>query len=454
MKSLLSRALSQFRRWNLLAILALLSKSWPGQVQFLVSNLASSSTFDSRVVRKELQLEMLSKEIKEAWLWGRWHSFTSKSAELLSEAYAMYDVDPDAHGPNVYSTEWASNIGHLGFLGAHQAAQKLGLVKSRKMSMSLTRGGQDQKARIMFGSRLGSLNFDRNFGDTLLYRNWVNYEQLGVVWHKNLGPVSTFQLVDEVFALSKPSISEPLFELPENYIEHSRQQLRTLGLSDSDWFVGLHVRNDSTINGRRNQSFENFLPLIMEVIRRGGKVLRIGDSGMEMAPEIEGFYDLAVGPLANPSLHLYALARGTCFVGTQSGPTSIPPLYGVPTLTTNVCSPGKNTPANSEHSIFVPKHVFSTSGERLSFSQILQSPEGYGELDLSQLKAVGLRLEENSSTEILEAGKEILDRIEKRKVGVTPTVPGIDKVRASHSDFTSSGKISQSFVETWPNWEH
>ena len=452
MKSIFLRALRQVRRWYVLVLLALLSKSWSPQVPHLASNLASSSIFDLRIVRKELQLELLSKEVNEAWLWGRWATFTSKAGELLAEAYAMHDLDSRTHTPSIYSTEWTTNIGHLGFLGAHQAAQKIGLVKPREMAMSLAGSQQDSNAGLMFGAQLASAKFNRNFSDTLLYRNWIHFEQLGVVMHQNLGPVSTFQLVDEVFASTRPSIREPLFELPESYIEHSKYQLRALGLSDSDWFVGLHVRNDDNQNGRRNQSFENYLPLIREIVRRGGKVLRIGDSRMKPAPDIEGLFDLAVGPIANPSLHLYALTRGSCFVGTQSGPTSIPPLYGVPTLTTNVCSPGKNTPANSKYSIFVPKHVFYQSGKRLSLSQILQSPEGYGELNLSQLRGIDMRIEENSSSEILEAGKEILDTIERGEVNAALAVSGIDRVRNSHSDFTSSGSISQSFLDTWPNW--
>src|SRR5262249_49025186 len=93
----------------------------------------------------------------------------------------------------------------------------------------------------------------------------------------------------------------PLLSLSEADREFGRRQLKAMGVPDAAWFVCLHVRtpgyhkewgNDQ--QAHRNADILTYLGAVQEVVRRGGWVLRLGDSTMPPLPSTPGLIDYAL----------------------------------------------------------------------------------------------------------------------------------------------------------------
>jgi putative glycosyltransferase (TIGR04372 family) len=140
------------------------------------------------------------------------------------------------------------------------------------------------------------------------------------------------------------------------------------------------------------------------------------------------------------------------FIGTTSGPSLVPPLYGVPTLTTNCTSIGRNTHSLAKGSLYLPKKIVNQRKDPLSLHQIIGTSLGFDELHLNELNKLGFELIPNSSDEILYSVKEMLTYIQQgehdyweegnRKVQeIRDTVP-----------FSSQGTFSQTFLAENCDW--
>jgi hypothetical protein len=121
-------------------------------------------------------------------------------------------------------------------------------------------------------------------------------------------------------------------------------------------------------------------------------------------------------------------------------------------LITNTTSIGRNVWTSSQHSIYIPKILSRTDGRRLSFKEVLQSPDAFGELDLSQLETKGLRLQPNTSADILSGVHEMFNRIDNHVPNAaTELNTAVNRVR-SQFPWTSKGFFSSNFLERNSDW--
>lgn len=134
---------------------------------------------------------------------------------------------------------------------------------------------------------------------------------------RNFGPVT---LIDSVFASCESRLS-------------------ALGVSSCDWFVCLHVRTSSFHADDatwRNSTFNNYRLLIEEVIRRGGKVVRLGDEGHGIVTcPMPGLIDYPNTQYKSEVMDLYLIKRCRFYVGTPSGILDTAYLFRTPTLSVN-----------------------------------------------------------------------------------------------------------------------
>lgn len=78
-----------------------------------------------------------------------------------------------------------------------------------------------------------------------------------------------------------------------------------------------------------------------EVVDRGGIAVRIGNpQQMPALPNMRGVLDYAHGREQSERLNTYLLGACRFFVGTASGPLTVPHSFGVPTLYTNAPAAG------------------------------------------------------------------------------------------------------------------
>ena len=254
-------------------------------------------------------------------------------------------------------------------------------------------------------------------------------------------------MIEKVFSSEERTPDNSFFKLSEEYSQKAILECEKLGLDSRQWFVGLHIRNEGSGEARRNQPIESYIKAILEVRERGGWVVRIGDTSMVPLPRMEHVIDLVVSDDARKDLHAYILAKCRFFIGTSSGPSSVPPLFGIPTLITNTTSPGRNVLTAAKNSIYIPKILTNLDYEMISLEQILKSKDAFGELEISNLRKSGMRLVPNSEDEIQLAVTEMFNRLEGRNIpGQTEFSTRISQIRAGTS-WTSQGEFATSFLE-------
>ena len=66
-------------------------------------------------------------------------------------------------------------------------------------------------------------------------------------------------------------------------------------MTDNDWFVAIHVREGSHRDQARlpNADIKSYLPMIKEIVSRGGHVVRMGSPLMTPLPKMNNVIDYA-----------------------------------------------------------------------------------------------------------------------------------------------------------------
>ena len=383
---------------------------------------------------------------------GNFQLATEIRKEVLSDLYSDRSLSESEHQPPGLEPDWGSAMGHVAWLLALISCDGPILPdRMAKVILPVEHPSRFSPWLNLVSERLTLLTSPIPRAFFAGAANYHLFQPLEML-RTDHGFESTYRVVDDLYTAKVPDLRNPLMCVPPEYLEQAQLELFELGLPKDSWFVGLHIRKDASAKDRRNQPEESFFESIREITSRGGWVVRIGDETM---PEIERnpmVIDLTRCPGARTDLHLYVQSKARFFLGTQSGPCLVPPVFGVPIIQTNCTSIGRSMLSSSLHSIHVPKHVENKDGRRLAFSEVLESPEGFGELSSAQLRDLsGLSLRPNTSEEILEAVREMFDRLE----GNFSDDGSIDKVVSEiqqASQFEVGGKIAHSFVQSNTDW--
>jgi putative glycosyltransferase (TIGR04372 family) len=384
------------------------------------------------------------------WAQGLYSKSVTLRKEILNELYERNGVGHVGYCPPGLSTGFIGPIGHQALLCTHVCAQDYGILDSREAILPIHKNDLNKPILQTVASKLRYLQYERNTGWSELPLNWHTFERLQMLRTPN-GFIDLYELIERVFQTKEITPQNPLLEFSEGYVESARKYLESRGLPKDAWFVALHIRNVGNGNARRNQPISSYIPAIQEVIKAGGWVLRIGDASMEPFDNLDQFLDFAVSPDDASWVHPYILSAAHFFIGTSSGPASIPPLFGVPTLVTNATSIGRNILTSSKNSIYIPKQTSTLDGKTLSYSETLNSPDGFGELEQDELKMIGLRLTPNSAEDILRGVKEIMARINQTFDEDKTISVELEKIRKNFA-FTSKGNLAQTYIERNPLW--
>jgi putative glycosyltransferase (TIGR04372 family) len=385
------------------------------------------------------------------WNQGAYAESTRIRKELLEDAYTKNGVLVDGYAPPILSKSWATQIGHLGCLGVFIEAQNRGIIPSFKRTILIDGSFARNELFQQYSDYLNVMKYGDVSSRGEFPSDWHVTERLAMI-RTNDSFICLYEMYEQIFKNQEMTRDSAIFKLPAIYSDLAKQKLVTLGLPKNAPFVTLHIRNTGKRPGRRNQPIESYLPAILEIIAQGYYVVRIGDVSMSPFPAVKNFIDLTQEQNAAQELHLYSLAMCEFFIGTTSGPIAVPSLYGVPTLTTNCTSIGRNTLSLAKGSLYLPKKVVNQGKDPLSLHQIIGTSLGFDELDLNELNKLGFGLIPNSSDEILYSVKEMLIYIQQgehdyweegnRKVQeIRDTVP-----------FSSQGTFSQTFLAQNCDW--
>ena len=192
--------------------------------------------------------------------------------------------------------------------------------------------------------------------------------------------------------------------------------LKNFNLEDKK-IVTIHVRDskyksDSSKRNYRNSDINKYKKLIKFLISKNYIVIRLGtkpcnkinfkDSNFINYPELE---------IQSPLLDLYLVEQSEFFIGTGSGPRAIAEMFSVPILITN-SDDFSDMPMKKTDRVLFKNFFLKGNDKPFSIMKLLSSE--YNLFD-PELYLDNFILEENTSEEILSAGKEFLLNLSSKK---------------------------------------
>jgi putative glycosyltransferase (TIGR04372 family) len=134
----------------------------------------------------------------------------------------------------------------------------------------------------------------------------------------------------------------PLFARREECDTALRVLRRRLGIPEDAWYACLHVREPSFHSGwnkvweqARDADIRTYSAAVRTIVQWGGYVIRMGDPSMPPLPPVNGAIDYARSELKCEYADILLLSGARFFVGTNSGLSVVPGIYGVPCVLTN-----------------------------------------------------------------------------------------------------------------------
>ena len=190
---------------------------------------------------------------------------------------------------------------------------------------------------------------------------------------------------------------------------------RDLGIPPGAWVVAMHARSPgfhwergSPHQAHRNTDIRTYYPAMAEIVRRGGWVIRLGDTSMPKLPAMPGVVDYAHSEHKSQRADVVLCAVSRFFIGCASGLCHLPVTFGVPTLLTNWCS--NQLPIYSGGDRFLPKRLrHRDTGRELTFAEMLDPPTRIAAYSGTRLIAKGFEWIDNTADEILGGVREMLD---------------------------------------------
>jgi putative glycosyltransferase (TIGR04372 family) len=251
----------------------------------------------------------------------------------------------------------------------------------------------------------------------------------------------------------------PIFRPIKSDILRGDQALQKLGVLENNWFVCLHVRSSGfstmeNIHNYRNTDFDTYIPAIKYIISMGGLCVRMGDSSMPAAPQISGLIDYAHSEIKADWLDLYISSKCKFFIGTGSGASAMAFIFGVPTVSLNIC-PFSSVPLIASGDISIPKlYLNKINNNLMGFKEIMSSDCAnfrYNDLFVNeQIEVIN-----NTSEEIKDTVMEMYLRLSNKWI----TLPDDEELhdlylfnlKENHYAFNSSARVGMAFLKKYKN---
>ena len=196
----------------------------------------------------------------------------------------------------------------------------------------------------------------------------------------------------------------PIFQITDNEKVTQKMMAKSLGLPDDAWYVCLHVRESGFHQGwnslypsMRDANINDYSRAIDLINSKGGWVIRMGDPTMAPLANREYVIDYAHSGLKHNSVDILLLTGCQFFLGTNSGFSTIPALFGIPCALTNWAPVG--LPLWESDNLMIHKNFKSTiTNQILNLSDIFTRQLAY--IQNSNELPHDLLLVDNTSTEI------------------------------------------------------
>ena len=227
-------------------------------------------------------------------------------------------------------------------------------------------------------------------------------------------PVTALPAYDHVQERYEDEIgSQPLMEIRPEHREQGRATMQELGMPPDAWFVALHVREAgfikrNEIDQPRDGDIFDYQGAIRLITSLGGWVVRLGRPSMTPLPPMKNVIDYALSDARSPETDIYLMAECRFFLGTNSGPFEVPPLFGRP------CAIAASIPMDQgshyRDDVYLPHLYWSDDHDRyLSFPEIHNS-DVRDFLSVAEFGRKNLKVVRPTPENITKLTQEMLDR--------------------------------------------
>lgn len=275
----------------------------------------------------------------------------------------------------ILGVDWTGPMGHIAQIDAVVKLKILGLLSSERRVVVTTAAqianptlleSWKEHLQIFLLSRKKYLEFQNNF--------WPLFEHVPAL--KCVDGIN-----DQTTAWSTANLlwekqnRPPLLSVSPDLNERGERILRRWGIPDGSWFVGIHVREGFHSSRRLlpNADIMSYIPAMKRIVELGGFVIRMGNPAMTPLPKIVGVIDYAHAVERIDWMDVFIWGQARYFIGTNSGGSDVPLVFGVPTIKSNFSHIGQSF--YSPNSFMVPK-LFKKKGDSqpMTLSEVFGSP--------------------------------------------------------------------------------
>ena len=352
-------------------------------------------------------------------------NYIEESIELMVrcrdwQSHVEERVFPTGHAVHYLTSEWTGAIGHLALIDYYVKLFLLGYVHSHRPVILLPK----DNPRTCNVVNPALLDYWKSYAD--VFDDWdalkrhhgpAAYSKV----YMNVQRTKDGESLYYLDAAKRAQIAweaqgrKPLLAVNPKHSRDGREVLSKLGMPEQSWFVTLHVRERGFYNTNadlqrvgRNADVDAYIPAIKAIHDRGGWVVRIGDASMKPLPPMEGCVDYARHPEKSDWMDVFLMGQCRFFIGTNSGPSLVPPIFGVPCVYTNWMPVGC-LPWHSGN-LLIHKLYHQESRKRyLTYRELLVHPLRFEESP-ERLAGRGITVVDNSPEEIKDVVEEMLDR--------------------------------------------
>ncbi len=348
--------------------------------------------------------------LDEAILW--WHE-SMRLARLIAQTFNVRDPDDF----EIYDPFWSNHIGHTAMLGIHAKREILdGKVDLKRY---LIRPSEPNPGNRYLVERIGSFfTLVDEYAQIPYPREYIDAVAKYIYVDNRLSGPSAYlwQVLAEVSRAWEESGGGALLSFLPEEMEQMAKRREALGVPRNAWHACLHVRasgfkgHHEDLHAALNAEISSYDLAIDAVVKRGGWVVRMGNSSMPKLPDKRHVIDYAHSPTKSAEMDIFLCGTSRFYVGTSSGLAYVPALYGVPSVLTNWFPTGTR-PLNS-YDLFIPKlHWYETENELAPFDKSMAQPLGHIHAT-PQLRRLGISLRPNTREELRDVVLEMLDRLD------------------------------------------
>lgn len=391
--------------------------------------------------------ELLKTQAQIHFRMGDWRKFVETSVVItavcdqISAQQKLSDLNL-----RILGNDWTGPLGHIRQLAAVIKLEKLDLLS-------------DEKRVLLYDPKfVANLPFLKLLSTNLsmIKANRIQIDKFANKFEAIVDDVPTFRMktgvIDQWSATDianyewKNSGNPTFLKLDEETEAKGRKVLRRWGLTNSDWFVAIHVREGSHRDQARlpNADIKSYLPMIKEIVNRGGHVIRMGSPLMTPLPKMNNVVDYAHAVERVDWMDVFLWAKAKFFVGTQSGGSEAAMCFDTPTIRSNFSSYGHCF--WSDKSFMVPKrYKISDQNSAMNLRDALRSPIPHCESTVHQ--DFEFEVINNSESDLINAVNEMFSRLESQGWTLTERQDTAQSIRISEG---AVGRlpISDSFLAT------